>query len=176
MQNNTVRSEITYNNVTVVTTDNQINVTQPVTNVVEVISVGPQGPSGYSGPFLDIGNNTYGTIYDIEILPGTLTAGPTIISGSLTITEGSLLFGTASWAINSLTASYVNPLHQFVFITGGLNILNQTAESSLTITSGSTPVLTVTGSGVTVFGTFNYIPESVAGGIYFNGTDFFLGF
>lgn len=175
MQNNTVRSEITYNNVTVVTTDNQINVTQPVTNVVEVISPGPMGPSGYSGPFIDVGNNTYATIYDIEIT-GSLSAGPTIISGSLTITEGSLLFGTASWAVNSLTASYVNPLHQIVFITGGLNVVNQTAETSLTITSGSTPVLTVTGSGVTVFGSLNYIPSPTAGGIYFNGTDFFLGF
>jgi len=94
----------------------------------------------------------------------------------------SSLFGTASWssnsvlAVNASTASYVNSLVQNVIITGSLDILNQNGASSLIIKSGSSSVLTVTGSGVTVLGIFPSPPISIAGGIYFDGTDFYLGY
>jgi hypothetical protein len=85
-------------------------------------------------------------------------------------------YGTASWAQSTATASYVDPLNQILFITGGIEIINTTSTPSLTIKSGSTQVLTVTGSGVTVFGTYNYIPPSEGGGIYFDGNEFYLGY
>jgi hypothetical protein len=74
---------------------------------------------------------------------------------------------------NNFTFDNTNNL---LFITGGLNLSSQGGQSILTITSGSNKVLTVTGSGVTVFGTYSNVPLAEAGGIYFNGNDFFLGF
>lgn len=62
---------------------------------------------------------------------GTLTPnakldvnGNAIITGSLTVTSGitGSLFGTASWAENALTASYINPLTQNVQVTGSINL------------------------------------------------------
>jgi hypothetical protein len=48
--------------------------------------------------------------------------GPAIFSGSVVVTSGitGSLRGTASWAENARTASYVNPLHQQVVVSGSL--------------------------------------------------------
>ena len=82
--------------------------------------------------------------------------------------DGGVFSGSNNFTFNKTT--------NFLFITGGISISNQTGNSSLTIISGSNKVFTITGSGVTVFGTYNNPPPAEEGGIYFNGTDFFLGF
>jgi hypothetical protein len=50
--------------------------------------------------------------------------GNQIITGSLTATQGitGSLFGTASWATNAITASYVNTLNQNIQISGSLKL------------------------------------------------------
>jgi hypothetical protein len=96
--------------------------------------------------------------------------GSLFITGSINLFDGKLL-GTSSY---SDTASYVNPLYQTVFITGALEI-NQTGTSALNINSSSINIFSVS-DGITKFGQLNYIPTSTPGGIYFDGSDFFLGF
>jgi hypothetical protein len=49
MQSNNVNNQSVNNTVVVVTNDTQINVTQPVVNVIEVATLGPQGPPGSGG-------------------------------------------------------------------------------------------------------------------------------
>jgi hypothetical protein len=86
-----------------------------------------------------------GSVGDI-IVP--LVSANTITTGSIQVTAGftGSLLGTSSWAINALTASYINPLNQNVIITGSLiqglagNIASGTgshAEGYFTIASGS---------------------------------------
>ncbi len=82
---------------------------------------------------------------------GYRSQGNSGITGSLIVTGGitGSLFGTASWAENALTASYVNPLNQKVIITGSLlltgslDITGSINITSNTIISGS---LKITGS------------------------------
>jgi hypothetical protein len=79
--------------------------------------------------------------------------GNTIITGSLTVTQGitGSLFGTASWAQNALTASFattaatasfVNPLNQNVVITGSLTVSGSTG----TVFNSNVDTLVLTGS------------------------------
>lgn len=61
----------------------------------------------------------------------------------ITIPSSSLLFGTASWALNAVsasyaqTASYINPLKQDVIITGSLKVSGSLTEIGNTVLSGS---------------------------------------
>ena len=126
-----------------------------------------------------------GSFNNLQVTGSLLVTGEIFGTSSLATTSSHALTASFITASNvrgtvlsssySLTASYVNPLNQILFITGGINLLNQTSTPSLTITLGSTKVFTITGSGVTVFGTLNN-PQVETGGIYFDGTDFFLGF
>jgi len=99
---------------------------------------------------VSIGNTTPNAKLDVN--------GNTIITGSLNVTAGitGSLFGTASWSVNavtasySLTASYVNPLNQDVVITGSLNITSNITGSGLRITGSTSNDLvkiTQTGAG-----------------------------
>jgi hypothetical protein len=47
------------------------------------------------------------------------------------------LFGTASWASNAQTASYINPLNQNVVITGSLKVSGSVTEIGDTVLTGS---------------------------------------
>jgi hypothetical protein len=158
---NTNTVDINTTNNQIVVTDpinpNVVNITQPVTSIVEVITAGPQGPPGPSG-----------------------SAGPSGSSGS-TVNTGSLLTtasfnaytgsntsqfaGTASYAVNALTASYLSgyvspfPYTGSALITGSLGITGSTSilSGSLTIDSvnatntlilsGSTPSIVFYNSG-----------------------------
>ena len=77
----------------------------------------------FSGSFIGDGTHLTG----VEIFPYTGSAiitGSLEITGSLNVTGGvtASLFGTASWAENALTASYVTPLYQDVLISGSLKL------------------------------------------------------
>ena len=61
----------------------------------------------------------------------------TIDTTGVTIPSSSRFFGTASWAENALTASYIRPLTQDVIITGSLKVSGSLTEIGDTILSGS---------------------------------------
>ena len=146
--------------------ENTITVTQSYYSGSNIFGDQLTDTHQFTGSILSTGSNVFNgsnTFIGLVSITGSLN-----VSGSIT---GSL-FGTASYA---LTASYVNPLNQNVLITGSLDISNQNGTSPFLIKSGSLPVLTVTGSGVTVLGTFASPPPVASGGIYFDGTDFYLG-
>ena len=96
------------------------------------------------------------------VITGSLTisgsSGPElIVTGTVEVTGGitGSLFGTSSWAINSLTASYVNPLTQSVFISGGIDIYSSGNWDVYTgthiIGTGVLPTLgAITGSGLII--------------------------
>ena len=90
--------------------ENTVNVSQPVTNTVSVITLGPQGASGPQGP----SGSTFPYTGSAAI------TGSLVVTGSVRATSftGSLL-GTALFAS---TASYINTLNQNVRITGSVYI------------------------------------------------------
>ena len=99
--------------------------------------------------------------------------GNTRVTGSLTVTNGitGSLFGTASWALNTATASYVNPLVQNVVITGSLLVSGSTTQignnnlQGTTTLSGSINIsgnTTITGSltALNLTASFGYVSAS----------------
>jgi hypothetical protein len=72
----TVKDNTTYNYITVTTeAQNAVEVTQPVTNVVEVHSLGPQGPSSVVNGIL--------TLTPQNPLPSNLPTGSFAVSSSI---------------------------------------------------------------------------------------------
>ena len=65
------------------------------------------------------------------------TLSTQIDTTGITIPSTSRFFGTASWASNAQTASYVNPLRQDVIITGSLRVSGSLTEIGNTVFSGS---------------------------------------
>ena len=99
-----------------------------------------------TGNYVMLGNKTITGSFNIS---GSINAvGNSIIIGSVTATSftGSL-FGTASWAVNTinssnaLTASYVNPLNQAVQITGSLLVTGSTTHKGNITVTGSVDIL-----------------------------------
>jgi hypothetical protein len=102
------------------------------------------------------------------LISGSGTIDELVVSGNVIATQGfagSLLgdvFGTASWATNAvnatsaLTASYVNPLTQSVFISGGIDIYLSNSWDIYTgqyiIGNGDVPLapIAITGSGLII--------------------------
>jgi hypothetical protein len=158
-QVNTTTNTVTLQNVnqTITVIDNNngnnVNVTQPLVNVIEVAipgTIGPQGPVGPSGSFPSTGSfATTGS----NIFIGTQTiTGSIFVSGSLISTSftGSLqgIATTASYVLNAIsssfasTSSYLNPLNQSLIITGSvlgnvtaLSISSNTASLDLSLGS-----------------------------------------
>jgi len=93
------KSIFTYNETPIV----EVDVIQPITKVIQVATIGAQGPVGPVGPT--------GPPGVITAASGLIVTGSIFVSGSpgsVTATSftGSL-FGTASWATNALTASFL---------------------------------------------------------------------
>jgi len=123
---NDINIQPDFNKITVVNPDNtSVTVTQPVTNVIQVANPGPAGSAGPAGPIGPSGSFETGSF----VTTGSNNfIGDQVITGSLEVTEvitGSIASASyasfADLATNASTASYVNPLHQDVFITGSLN-------------------------------------------------------
>jgi len=84
--------------------------------------------------------SSFGTRHTFYNAPlgGTLrTLSAQIDTTGITIPSSSRFFGTASWAENALTASYVRPLNQDVIITGSLKVSGSLTEIGNTVFSGS---------------------------------------
>lgn len=98
------------------------------------------------------------------------TLSTTIDATGITIPSSSLLFGTASWAQNSLTASSVRPLTQDVIITGSLKVSGSITEIGDATVTGS---LRVTGSLI-VNGpvVFNDQTATITGSLLITGSGF----
>jgi hypothetical protein len=93
--------------------------------------------------------SSFGTRYAFYNAPlgGTIrTLSATIDTTGITIPSSSRLFGTSSWALNTisssnaLTASYVNPLNQAVQITGSLLVTGSTTHKGNIIVTGSVDI------------------------------------
>jgi hypothetical protein len=98
---------------------NSITIPQPVTNILQINSPGPQGPAGAAGASVNTGS--FVTTSSFNAYTGSST---------------SQFAGTSSFA---LTASYVNPLRQNVIITGSLIVSGSSTFTNIgpTILSGS---------------------------------------
>jgi len=153
----------TNNNILVITDSdqNQVTVSQPVTNVVQINTVGPQGQKGNQGDsiFTLVSGSTYATTSSLIISGSFLVSGsstftnigPAIFSGSVTTTQGftGSLAGTSSYA---LTASYAMNGGSgggggFYIATGSVSASVNLGTSSFTVTSGSTNLLTLGNTG-----------------------------
>lgn len=90
--------------------------TTPRVRIIEVSSLGPTGPAGPQGP------------------SGSVDTGSLVSTSSFNSYTGSAssqFAGTASFAAQALTASYVDPLNQNVIINGDLNITGSFTASGL---------------------------------------------
>ena len=159
---NTVKvTSTSTNKVTVVDNGNNTSVTvsQPITRVIKVATVGPQGPAGVipnTGSFATTGSNSF---IGNQVITGSLLVsgsstftniGPAIFSGSVTSTQGftGSLQGTASaaltasfaqgYVLNSSTSSLVSNSSTSSFITN--------SQTSSFITSIQTGSFATTGS------------------------------
>jgi len=197
------------NTVNIQTNDNQlriispvcnteVNVTQPITTVIQVATPGPTGPAGPAstssfdtGSFATTGSNIF--------------IGNQTITGSVYLTG--LLFGTSSWANNALTASYALNVSDpfristgsisasvnigtniFQIVSGSSTFFNIDNQGSTTISSSAsnifliknqnnTPLLIISQSGVVILSTQSQELTGPApnGGIYFTSASFFVG-
>jgi hypothetical protein len=163
--NNDVVISSTDNKVFVVNpaTPSNIEITQPITNVVEV-KTGPQGPQGPPGASLDnslfneISPNLWFTTSSLEIT-GSFKVNPSTISGDI------FLITSASYDVLKIKDD------------GGI-IIQNSSPNILEINDGnSNPVLTVSQSQTIIFATqsSNPIGEAPNGGIYFTSSSLFLG-
>jgi hypothetical protein len=134
--------------VTDATQHKTIEVTQPITSVVEVRTIGPQGPIGPPVNLDDI----------FRILTGSVTAsvntGPTIFL----INSGSSEF----FLINNQGSTIISSNSPNVFLIKNLN---------------NNPILTVSQSGMLILATQSFESTNPApnGGIYFTSSSFFVG-
>ena len=140
-----------------------IEITQPVTNVVEV-KTGPQGPAGPPGEdiakglFNQIRPGLWATTSSLEIT-GSFSISPETISGDI------FLISSASYDVFKVKQD------------GGVQIQNS-AQNILEINnSKSEPILSVSQSQVVIFSTqsSNPIGDAPNGGIYFTSSSLFLG-
>ena len=94
---NTTNNQIVINDPTNPTT---VNVVQPVTTVVEVITPGPQGPQGLPGTGSIANTGSFVTTSSFNSFTSSYN------TGSFTGSFSGSLFGTASWSNNSISSSF----------------------------------------------------------------------
>ena len=170
----TVQDNSSFNYITVINTDsNNIEVVQPVTNVVQIATgplgpVGPQGPSGSIGPsgsqgpigpvgpsapFTYIGNNIWNTTSSIQVT-GSFTVsgsntfiGTNIFSGSLLI-SGSVYGNVTEQPVASNTSSIDISTANFFTITLGSSATTHISASNVRA-GQSVNILVTTGTNST---------------------------
>ena len=95
---------------------------------IDVVALENYTTSGFGSRF---------NFYNVPTGSTVRTLSTTIDTTGITIPSTSRFFGTASWATNTLTASYVNPLRQDVIITGSLKVSGSLTEIGDTVLTGS---------------------------------------
>jgi hypothetical protein len=128
--------------------------------ILRLAGAGWKSDTGFGGPsagfsaisidFVSLNDQTSTTagtqhqFYNSPLNQNVRTLSATLDTTGITIPSSSRFFGTASWASNAQTASYIKPLNQNVVITGSLNVSgsqtfvgNTTISGSLTLSSGS---------------------------------------
>jgi hypothetical protein len=194
--NNTINSvnvESTFNTVDV---NNDISnilvVPQQVTNVVEIVTPGPQGPPGPAGSGSFANTGSFVTTGSFNTFTSSYNTGS--FTGSF-IGDGSGLTGLP---ISQWTSSFDGSIsrNSDVYVTGSFGVTNQSNTSLFLINAQGTTsvkstaadifliknqnninVLTVSQSGVIVVATQSVELSSSApnGGIYFTSNSFFVG-
>lgn len=128
---NTVNIDDNNNSITVSSSfcNTLINVTQSTTNIVTVATPGPQGTAGATGSpgtgsfetgsFATTGSNNFN--------------GNQIITGSTTSTLGftGSLFGTSSWANNSITSSFASNINSGLNLTASNLLVNNNINTNI---------------------------------------------
>ena len=140
LNTNTVDINTTNNQIVVTdpTNPTTVNITQPVTSVVEVITAGPQGPQGIPGPIPDTGS--FVTTSSFNAFTSSYNTGS--FTGSFNGSFTGNLIGTSSWASNAISSSYA--LSSSFASTASVvesianNITNNQDNYILTATGGST--------------------------------------
>lgn len=75
-------------------TPNQVNVNESETRIIHVAAVGPQGIQGVSAPFTDLGNNTWNTTSNIQLTGSFSVSGSTLQTGNNTLIGNTVLSGS----------------------------------------------------------------------------------
>jgi hypothetical protein len=126
---NTIVVQNANQTITVVDNENAniVNVTQPLVNVIEVASPGPQGPVGPIGPqgpsvpFSNIGGDIYTTTSSLQV------TGSFIVSGSSTFTNiGPAIFSGSTSLVGATTMSSA-------VVTGNVTVLGTASINVLQI-------------------------------------------
>jgi hypothetical protein len=167
MANNTVNSYNSPNIIVITDSDqNQITVTQPVTNTIEVNTPGPQGQKGDIGPQGPSGSLQANSSGSFQITGSLLITGsnpltivgPTVLSGSLTVTQGitGSLLGTSSFAINASTASFA-PLYTLTssFNSFTSSYVTDSGSFNTRITNNSSSISSLSSSFISFSGSYN---------------------
>jgi hypothetical protein len=134
---NPVENVVTYNNIFIQTDETTVDVSQPVTNIVQINALGPQGATGLQGPQGPVGS----------IFPYT---GSAAITGSLTVTgsvNATSFTGSLQWS---------NITNVPTFATTGSNTFSgtQTINSDLIISQGNK--VYINGGAIPSFGISSY--------------------
>lgn len=101
MQDNTVHSDPSFYKITVVTDETNVNVTQGITKVIEVVTPGPQGPKGADG-------TGGGGSSDLTAL-NSFSASMLTFTGSIQTQVNNLTAATSSYVRTSTTQSMLQP-------------------------------------------------------------------
>jgi hypothetical protein len=121
--------------------------------ILRLAGAGWKSDTGFGGPsagfsavsidFVSLNDQTSTTagtqhqFYNSPLNQNVRTLSATLDTTGITIPSTSRFFGTASWANNAQTASYINPLRQDVIITGSLKVSGSLTEIGDTVLSGS---------------------------------------
>ena len=157
MLNNTITSQVVNNNVVVVTSENTINVTQPITNVIEVATPGPQGipgPTIDTSSFATTGSNIFrgnqlisASGFNLSALDIHAKDDGLWTFRTYNDTYSSTLIGLASWIDNTGISFLGTETNKPLYIYNNANYYQPTlAISSSGITVNNT--LTINGNQI----------------------------
>jgi len=175
--NNTVKDLTAFANITVYTEDSSVNVTHPVTNVVQIIEKGPKGDKGDRGESSLVDTSSFATT------GSNVFIGNQLITGSLSVSNGInpffIINSNGYVGLNTSTPTTQLDVVGNAYITGGLALGYgaNTGEDLFIIKSGSFPALRVNNQGLLILGAFSILPSAQEGAVAYSASgDFFLGF
>lgn len=108
MSNNTVTNEESNNNIVIITDETSVNVTQPVTSVVEIVTLGPQGPPGPAGPSGSVDTSSLVTTSSFNTFTSSYYVDSASFNDRINAGGGSVNLGAyvTTSSFNAFTSSY----------------------------------------------------------------------